>query len=54
MREPKGKCDASVAVRDDLIYSVQVTISSDSKDYENPCPVAQKAAELAVSTMKAG
>jgi hypothetical protein len=49
---PKGKCSAEVGVRDDLLYSVQVTISSDSKDYANPCPVAQKAAELAISTMK--
>ena len=52
--QPKGNCGLSVAVRDNLIYSLSVTISSGSKDYGNPCPVAQKAAELAVSTMKAG
>ncbi|MEV7091769.1 DUF3558 domain-containing protein [Amycolatopsis sp. NPDC051045] len=52
--QPQGKCSAEVAVSDDRLYSVQVTISSDAKDYANPCPVAQKAAELAVSTMKAG
>lgn len=52
--QPKGKCGVSVGVRDDLIYSVQVSISSKSKDYEDPCSPALKAAELAVSTMKAG
>ncbi|OXM66402.1 DUF3558 domain-containing protein [Amycolatopsis vastitatis] len=50
--KPQGKCSAEVGVRDDLLYSVQVTISSDAKDYADPCPVAKKAAELAVSTMK--
>jgi hypothetical protein len=52
--QPRGKCGVSVAVRDDLIYSLQVSISSKSKDYEDPCSPALKAAELAVSTMKAG
>ncbi|MEQ0559442.1 DUF3558 domain-containing protein [Amycolatopsis sp. NEAU-NG30] len=50
--QPQGKCSAEVAVSNDRLYSVQVTISRNSKDYANPCPVAQKAAELAVSTMK--
>jgi hypothetical protein len=51
---PKGKCQLVVAVRDDLIYSAQIDFDSDSKDYADPCPVVQKAAEMAVSTMKAG
>jgi hypothetical protein len=50
--QPKGKCELSVAVRDDLIYSLQVDMLQSSKDYANPCPVVQKAAEMAVSTMK--
>lgn len=52
--QPQGKCDMVVGLRTDQVYSVQVTIEADSKDYANPCPVAQKAAEMAVSTMKAG
>ncbi|MEU0530409.1 DUF3558 domain-containing protein [Amycolatopsis tolypomycina] len=52
--QPQGKCSAEVAVSDDRLYSVQVTISRNSEDYANPCPVAKKAAEMAVSTMKAG
>ncbi|MEV6872823.1 DUF3558 domain-containing protein [Amycolatopsis sp. NPDC051128] len=50
--QPQGKCSAEVAVSDDRLYSVQVTISRNSRDYADPCPVVQKAAELAVSTMK--
>jgi hypothetical protein len=52
--QPQGKCSAEIAVSDDRLYSVQVTISRSSKDYADPCPVVQKAAEMAVSTMKAG
>lgn len=52
--QPKGKCQLAVAVRDDAIYSVQGDMDPDSKNYANPCPVLQKAAEMAVSTMKAG
>lgn len=52
--KPKNMCGMSVAVRDDLIYSVQVTIDPDKEEAKDPCPVAQKIAEMAVSTMKAG
>jgi hypothetical protein len=52
--QPKGKCQLVVAVRDNLVYSVQGDIDREAKDYGNPCPVVQKATEMAVSTMKAG
>ncbi len=52
--QPKGKCQLIVGLRDDLAYSVQVSIDTDSKEYGNPCPVLRKATEMAVSTMKAG
>jgi hypothetical protein len=52
--QPKGDCAMEVAVRDDLLYSVQVSLTPSSKSYAAPCPVAQKAAEMAISTMKAG
>ncbi|MEU5257641.1 DUF3558 domain-containing protein [Amycolatopsis sp. NPDC021455] len=52
--QPKGKCQLVVAVRDDLVYSVQGDLDPDSTDYANPCSIVQKAAEMAVSTMKAG
>ncbi|MEQ0563057.1 DUF3558 domain-containing protein [Amycolatopsis sp. NEAU-NG30] len=52
--QPKGKCQIGVGVRDDLVYSVQVSVDPESKNYSDPCPVVRKAAEMAVSTMKAG
>jgi hypothetical protein len=51
---PNSTCDLSVAVRDDLIYSVQVRIDPKKEEANDPCPVVQRIAELAVSTMKAG
>lgn len=51
---PKGKCQLIVAVRDDLVYSVQGDLDPDSSAYANPCSIVQKATEMAVSTMKAG
>jgi len=52
--QPKGKCQLIVGLRDDLAYSVQVSVAPDAKDYGDPCPVLQKVTEMAVSTMKAG
>lgn len=52
--QPKGKCQLVVAVRDDVVYSVQGDLDPESRDYDNPCSIVQKATELAVSTMKAG
>jgi hypothetical protein len=51
---PKNTCQLVVGVRDDLIYSAQISVNSTAKAYGDPCPLLQKAAEMAVSTMKAG
>jgi hypothetical protein len=51
---PKNTCQLLVGVRDDLLYSVQISVSPDASIYGNPCPTLQKVAEMAVSTMKAG
>jgi hypothetical protein len=52
--QPKSVCGMSVAVRDDLIYSVQIRIDPQKEEAKDPCPVVRKIAEMAVSTMKAG
>ncbi len=44
----------SVALRDDMIYSVQIRIDPQKEEANDPCPVVRKIAEMAVSTMKAG
>lgn len=50
----KDHCVAVVAVRDNLLYNMQSTVSKDSPYYGNPCEIAKKAAELAVTTMSGG
>ena len=52
--QPKGRCALAVGIRDDLVYSVRVDVESKAPDYADPCPLAQKMGELAISTMKAG
>nr|AXL06372.1 DUF3558 domain-containing protein [uncultured bacterium] len=52
--QPHNFCGMSVAVRDDLIYSMQVTIDPEKKEANDPCSLTRKIAEMAVSTMKAG
>lgn len=47
-----GQCFLSVGVRDDQTYDVGALLISDNPDYTNPCKVAQKIAEIAVTTMK--
>jgi hypothetical protein len=51
---PKSTCDLSVAVRDDLIYSIQLRIDPQKEEANDPCSVVRKIGEMAVSTMKAG
>ncbi|WP_410606962.1 DUF3558 domain-containing protein [Amycolatopsis sp. lyj-109] len=51
---PKSVCGMSVALRDDMIYSVQIRIDPQKEEANDPCPVVRKIAEMAVSTMKAG
>jgi hypothetical protein len=51
---PKSTCDMSVAVRDDMIYSIQLRIDPRKEEANDPCPVVRKIAEMAISTMKAG
>ncbi|WP_103350646.1 DUF3558 domain-containing protein [Amycolatopsis sp. CA-128772] len=51
---PKNTCQLMVGLRDDLVYSVQISVSPDSQINGDPCPTLQKVGEMAVSTMKAG
>lgn len=50
----QGKCTVDVGLRDDLLYTVQMTADSDSRWYDDPCKAAQELATLAVQTMKGG
>lgn len=47
-----GLCAVVVGVRDDQAYEVATLLISDNPDYATPCKVAQKVAEIAVTTMK--
>lgn len=49
-----GVCDVDVGLRDDAVYTVQMTADSDSPWYGGPCKAAQELATLAVRTMKGG
>lgn len=49
-----GECDVDVGLRDDAVYTIQMTADSDSRWYEDPCKAAQELATLAVQTMKGG
>lgn len=51
-RRSAGRCVISIGLRDDQNYEVSTGLISSNPDYTNPCKVAQKIAEIAVTTMK--
>lgn len=50
----QGTCSLTVGIRDDLAMSIIASFQTTSPNYSNPCPIAAKAAEFAVATLKAG
>lgn len=49
-----GSCVLSVGVSNDVAMVVDAILGGTSPDQKNPCPLAQKAAEAAIATLKAG
>lgn len=52
--ESDGVCAVATGIRDNLIYSVVVTLDPESPEGKDPCKAAQDIAALAVQTMKGG
>ncbi|MGQ0838637.1 DUF3558 domain-containing protein [Actinokineospora sp.] len=49
-----GTCSVAVGLTDELTYSVAVTLGFQHPTRSDPCPVARRAAELAMATMTGG
>lgn len=49
-----GGCQIAVGVKNDEVFTVNVTFQQSSSNYSDPCAVSAKAAEAVVSTLKAG
>lgn len=50
-----GHCNLDVGIRDDLVFSIDVSASFDeSPNRKDPCGAVKKVAALAIQTMKGG
>jgi hypothetical protein len=49
-----GGCQMGVGVRNDEVFTVNVSLRPSSPSYSDPCAVTVKAAEAVVSTLKGG
>jgi hypothetical protein len=50
----EGGCQMGVGVRNDEVFTVNVSLRPSSPSYSDPCTITAKAAEAVVSTLKGG